>query len=148
MEVDAIEFLRLDMKAVASLLAAAASISPEPIEQIEDRLYLSVPDIGTSFAAGLDGQIDSVFLHSACHEGHSQYPFQLPEGLSFSDSRDTVRGRLGEPVATGGPVSFVQGSINCAGWDRFARPTHSIHVQYADHGIELVTLMTPEAVPH
>ncbi|PRP92958.1 hypothetical protein ENSA5_46260 [Enhygromyxa salina] len=83
------------------------------------------------------GRISTVFLHGQGHQGYTDYAGAMPGGVAFGDSPDRARALLGEPDAQG------------ARWDKWYRPTWSVHLEYGDSGgVILVTLMTAESDPH
>jgi hypothetical protein len=90
-----------------------------------------------------------VFLYAnGYEEGVSGFMGDLPEGVSFSDSRQVIHDRLGEPTASGGG-SVIQFFGKTPAWDRFDRTEYSLHIQYAadQASTELVTIMRPGFVP-
>jgi hypothetical protein len=115
---------------------------------VGDRFHMDLPEHGIAFVASLDGKVSSVQLHAAGHEGYEQFDGDLPEGVRFSDSREMIRARLGQPNTIGGGQHLGVLGI-AAPWDRFDRADHAIHIQYSKDGlsITLVSLMRPDAVP-
>jgi len=117
--------------------------------EIEDRAYLRMPDAGIDFSADIkDRMARSIFLHTDGDEGYRGYPRALPEGLSFSDSRQAVRVRLGKPSDSGG--GNVQRLVGrWPAWDLYDKGAYVLHIRYAEgeESIELVTLMRPDVVP-
>jgi hypothetical protein len=63
------------------------------------------------------------FFYSEGHEGYKQFTGKLPRGLSFSDSRDQIIQKLGQPNWK----REKQGRTISEGWDNDNR---SLHVTY------------------
>lgn len=109
--------------------------------------YLSNEGDGLRMRLSSEGTILTIFLMSEGKDGFSQYRGELPGGLSFDSTRAEALKTFGAPAyfrASGKLGSFRVGELM-----RFDWPTHSLHLQFRPEGvgIELVTLMSAEAVP-
>ena len=109
--------------------------------------YLSNEADGLRLKLSGDGTIRTIFLMSEGKDGFSQFRGDLPGGLSFASTRADALRTLGAPAyfrASGKVGPYRVGELL-----RFDRPTHSLHLQFrADgSGIEMVTVMSAEAVP-
>jgi hypothetical protein len=145
---DVISMLGMSLDEVAAANFILSLNEKPEISQIEDRFYMELSASGLSFDANMDRRVKSVFLHSAGYNGYQGYAGTLPKGLTFSDSREAVRARLGKPSDSGGG-KFIAFFGIAPMWDRFDQDSFCLHVQYAngEKSIELVTIMGPDAVP-
>jgi hypothetical protein len=133
-------------------LAAVDDIGPwlseSRTELIGDEFYLTIRSHGIAFVATFDGRISTVQLFSAGFQHYNQFPNELPEGITFADSRSSLRSRLGVP-----DCRDKEGTCGLLGptpkWDIFHRAHYSLHVQYSDDeaSVNLVSIMRPDAVP-
>jgi hypothetical protein len=126
-----------------------SSLGGTPSEtQVEDRCYLVIKEAGLSCDADLDRVTSSVFLYAEGYQGFHAYPRRLPHNLDFSDSRQAVRRKLGEPMRSGERGrSRLLGELPA--WDLYDYGAYALHVTYSagDASVVLVTLMSPERVP-
>jgi hypothetical protein len=125
------------------------SLNEQPAtEKIEDRFYMELPASGLAFIALLDQRVMAVQLHAEGYQEYKGFAGVLPEGVSFSNSRQAVRKLLGKPSASGGG-NVIQFFGKAPAWDRFDRSDYALHVQYADdeRSINLVTIMLLEFIP-
>ncbi len=79
--------------------------------------------------------IGTIFLHSEGHERFHVWAGDLGDGLSFSSTPALVRRARGAPSRSG------------PGWDRYDGDDGSVHFQYGDGGLRLVTLMAKGTAP-
>lgn len=117
-------------------------------ELIHDRFHADLPRDGLALVADSSGRITSVQLFADGFQGYNGFRGELPEGVSFRDSRAEVRARLGTPSASGGGgVDPYLGPIRM--WDRFDRDAYAMHVQYSEgeNSVDLISLMTFDAIP-
>jgi hypothetical protein len=131
---------------------------PRALEQDEHLGYIEYQDRGVAVMFQKEGwilpegqpaddkvfRVDALHFYSQGYEGYDEYDGLLPEGLRFSDTRDDVHARLGEPAASGGGN---KGSFKKVWprWDRYDFDGHALRFQYHDKGdvISMVTLMRP-----
>jgi hypothetical protein len=82
-------------------------------------------------------QVESIFFYRKGFEGFEQYRGRLPGGVTFNDSREMVRAKLGTPVKGGrrrGPTPTMM-------WDLFRQETYTVHVEFDENGsVKLITL--------
>jgi hypothetical protein len=117
---------------------------PPVIENFEgERRYFTFAEHG----------LDIVFdkgVATGCHlfvvaEEESVRPYvgQLPHGLSFSDSRDVIMAKLGQPAKSHRGREDPRPSVHIKPWVKYNYPTHALHLQFTQDGsqIELVTLL-------
>jgi hypothetical protein len=95
---------------------------------------------GVELISDEDERIGAIFVHAGADEELAGFPFSM--------GRSEVLEWFGMPTKSGAPTQHpILGKSGA--WDRFARPSMILHVQYrldAD-SIEMVTLMRPDAVP-
>jgi hypothetical protein len=122
-------------------------LMPRPYDQ--DRLdngfaYIN-RDAGIEIGGKPDGSIEIIFLHSAGHERYTAFAGRLPAGLTFNDTRESARAKLGEPEASAEPSEIPYLGPRGA-WDRWLMPKYSLHISYGLGGgrIELVSI-TPRS---
>jgi hypothetical protein len=140
--------LGMDLDDVARS-AFVLSLNEQPVtEKIEDRFYMKMPASGLAFVASLERRVMAIQLHAEGYQQYTGFAGDLPEGVSFSNSRGSLQNRLGKPFASGGG-NVIQFFGKALAWDRFDRSDYSLHVQYGDNlaAINLVTLMRPEFIP-
>lgn len=76
--------------------------------------------------------IVNAFLYSEGYEEFSQYKLDLPHGIKFSDTREDVYNKLGEP------------EIHREKFARYDFGRYLVHFQYSSSGsIDMVTIMDP-----
>jgi hypothetical protein len=129
--------------------AFVLSLNEQPItEKIEDRFYMEMPASGLAFIASLERRVMAIQLHAEGYQDYKGFAGALPDGMSFSNSREAMKNRLGKPSASGGG-NVIQFFGKAPAWDRFDRKEYSLHVQYTDDegSMNLVTIMRPEFVP-
>lgn len=82
----------------------------------------------------------AVHFYSKGHQGSGGYAGTLPDGLLFSDTRESTRAKLGSPAKSGGGVRVVGKVVPF--WDVYMSKRYSLHLTYsADLSqIDLVTL--------
>lgn len=141
MSIDVVNLLHLRLEAAHTLLSQSASTVVA--STIEDRQYVEYPEGGLSIVASTGGNIVAIQLYAAGYQGYEQFKGAVPDHIAFSESRDSIRKRLGQPVASGGG-----GQSECFGeipqWDLFERNNYRLHIQYTHDGaaISLITLQT------
>ncbi len=148
MQNDLTTMLKMKLEDVAkSPFVRLLNESPKT-ELIEDRFYMELRSSGIAFVANLDGRVMMIQFHAEGYQGYNAFAGELPEGLSFTENRRAIQSRLGQPSASGGGT-VIQFIGKTPKWDRFDRPSSSLHLQYADNekGINLVSLMRPDAIP-
>lgn len=135
-----------------------AEDSPEVIDFVES---IGAPPIVETFEGerryftfaehGLDIVFDQG-LATGCHlfvvpEEESVRPYvgPLPHALSFSDSRDLVVAKLGQPAKSHQGREDPRPGVRIKPWVKYSFATHMLHVQFTQDGsqIELVTLLSP-----
>lgn len=88
-----------------------------------DSTYFSYKPHGLSILFVAD-RVKTVFLYTDGADAFEAWPGELPEGLTFRDTRAIVERKLGPPVKSGG-----DGYINF--WCDYARGAGELHVTYA-----------------
>jgi hypothetical protein len=73
------------------------------------------------------------FFYSEGHEDYSQYQGELPEGLEFSDSRDTVVEKLG-------PSDWQDDDDGDIYRERWDRPDYKLLLDYAAGGASILVV--------
>jgi hypothetical protein len=88
----------------------------------------------------------AIHLYSEGFEKFDEFKGELPSHLSFKDSRDDVRLKLGSPSESGGGKRAL-GRL-WPRWDRYDYETHSFGVQYSDdlNRVDMITLIAPVKV--
>ena len=106
----------------------------------EGDLFLTGGVSGLEILVGPGGTVDSIFLFGPHSTEGPEYLGDLPQGLSFRQSRKEVRAALGEPVMSGKGGTFV-GKVVFP-WDKFEFPEYAIHVRYTskENAINQITL--------
>lgn len=117
------------------------SLREEGKKRLVDYVF---PEKGLGLICDGKGAILTMFL--SCDE-QEQFDGDLSD-LPFASTRQEVIDRLGPPSKSGAPMNDpILGAYG--GWTRFARPGHSIHVEYrvgADR-VKMITLMREDVVP-
>jgi hypothetical protein len=105
-------------------------------------------DLGTryvlaerGFEALLDrnSRVSKLVFHSAQSPGFHAFPEdRLPENISFSDTQNLVRARLGEPA------------YGDERWDRYERAQYVLDIEYGDNSTVLrISVVRPDStLPH
>jgi hypothetical protein len=70
---------------------------PPKVSRFSDIYYHEWKDHGLAFLFDKKGALTTIFLYADGADGYKQYRGQLPEGLRFSDTREDVENKLGEP---------------------------------------------------
>jgi hypothetical protein len=112
----------------------------------DDRHYLEFMEAGVALQFDSESSIlETILLYTEGHDEYSGYQGELPNGIDFGHSRNEVRKRLGKPEKSGAADKRDQ----TPAWDRYNFGTYGLHVQYSEdeQSIDLLTLMTPEAMP-
>ncbi|MDP2340874.1 MAG: hypothetical protein Q8O67_07955 [Deltaproteobacteria bacterium] len=91
--------------------------------------------LGIEMAATRARVIETIFLHSEGHEKFHVWAGDLGKGLTFSSNPARVRAAHGAPSRSG------------TGWDRFDGVDGTVHFQYGDTVLRLVTLMAKGTAP-
>jgi hypothetical protein len=91
--------------------------------------------LGIEMSATKARVIETIFLHSEGHEKFHMWPGDLGKGLTFSSKSAQVRAARGAPTRSG------------TGWDRYDDVDGTVHFQYGDTGLRLVTLMAKGTAP-
>jgi len=117
-------------------------------ELIGDEFHLQIRPHGIAFVASFDGRVSSIQFFSEGYQQFRRFAGELPEGISFKDSRSSLQRRLGKPDSSGGGT-VIQFFGQVPKWDRFDRLHYSLHIQFVEDesSISLVSLMRPDAVP-
>ena len=110
----------------------------------EPIIHYVFPQHGLELRCDRDDKVSTIFLYSDEFNGFDESLFDVP----FSSNRQEVKERLGPPSKSGDKVSDpILGEYGA--WDRFARPRHTIHVEYragADR-VKKITLIRTDVVP-
>ena len=123
-------------------IAGYDSIYIDADRDLVDELgYFSSKELGIEAVIGLDGLIDTVFIHSDKHHDFHEFSGPLPAGLNFKMRRKAVRQLLGAPKDTGGPVSSPLNAAKIY-WDRWQINDYTIHCEYPRNlkQIQMVTI--------
>ena len=75
--------------------------SPE-VNKFNDCFYHSWHEQGISFRFDENEILSTIFLYADDVDGFKQYRGELPEELQFSDTREDVENKLGQPKLSGG----------------------------------------------
>jgi hypothetical protein len=119
--------------------------------------YLKFSDLGISLvfkeapwliperSAGDEHELHfaSCQYHAPGHEGYKGYSGELPNKLRFGLSMDEAVQRFGEPSARGGTLSKLL-KKRIEPWVRYDFASYSLHLQFGDRGLELVSLFAPD----
>jgi hypothetical protein len=118
-------------------------------DALDAEFSVEIPDRGIAFKFDDKRRLSSVFLEGPSSGTSAAYADELPDGLSFSMSRQEVRTALGAPTKSGGGTTSAVFNRVTPRWDRFDRRDSSLHVQYnADaNAIAMVTLIATWRVP-
>lgn len=94
---------------------------------------------GLAVYADESGKVVTLFFYGLKADDHDVYGGALPNGLTFTDGKDAVIARLGEPTQSGKEKS------SGAPWVRYDLATLSLHVRFSRDStqIEQVALMSP-----
>jgi hypothetical protein len=122
---------------------------PASLYESEGETFYEFPRRGFSLLTDANRRINTIHFFVAPIDEYQPYSGALPRALSAQLSKEDITKRLGNPTRTGGnTISRVDGKPDPRTWIRYDYPTHSLHVQFARDGkIDLVTLMTPDALP-
>ncbi|MBZ0185668.1 MAG: hypothetical protein K8F91_05395 [Candidatus Obscuribacterales bacterium] len=117
------------------------------VEVIEDRTYYSFPDSGFELCTNVPGGlINTIFFYSGKTGAEKEFPYELPEALSWKDDRDKVRERLGDPDRSSSLFNKLDGKT--FHWDMFGFEDYCLHVEYDDDfSLRLITVMVADTVP-
>ena len=114
---------------------------PATLFENEDDTFYELQDHGLSLLTDNRRRIRTIHYFLTPVEEYKPFTGTLPHGLTVRLSRHEVMARLGVPARKGEARPGAH-------WIRYDHPTHSLHVQFSeDDRPELVTLMTPDAVP-
>ena len=127
-----------------SQLSAAPALVGHPIpavERVDDRRYVSLPEVGVSLVLSAQDRVETVHLYGVEMDGFSRYRGALPNGLAWAMSRDEVQQAWGSPSERG-EAQNIPGLGQYPAWDAFQRNGVRIHLQYKleGTGISLITL--------
>jgi hypothetical protein len=92
-----------------------------------------------------DGSLLIVAIHfyTEGYEGYHAYTGELPDGVKFSDSKETVRAKLGTPSKSGGGNKAF-GKV-WPYWDRYDYSGYSVAAQYnAKEDVDIFMLIWSE----
>lgn len=125
----------------AEVASFVAMIGGRPeVETIEDRSYWELKKAGIALVFNSESKLVALQFYRGGRDGYSEYKGILPDNLVFNDDRSAVHSRIGEPTKSGGgQVVPVIGGVSP--WDLFERENHSLHIEYSDTGISLVSLL-------
>lgn len=106
-----------------------------------DRTYYSFPDTGFELCADKPGaKLNTIFFYSGRTGPEHEYPFYLPEGLTWHMTRDEARERLGEPDQSSSLFNKLDGKT--FHWDVFGFEDYCLHLEYDDqYVLRLLTVM-------
>ncbi|HKS17400.1 MAG TPA: hypothetical protein VJU16_08820 [Planctomycetota bacterium] len=145
---DALQLVDLPLSEVLrSPLITSLSESPTH-QRIEDRLYVEFRQSGISLLVHEDERVGTIHLYGKSIDVYSPYKLKLPLGIRFTESRQLIRDRLGQPVASGGSIVIEIGGLLPA-WDLYETPGAAVNIQYStlEDSVDLVTIMRPADVP-
>lgn len=95
-----------------------------PVEKnktLGDSVYLNYPDSGICFLlSGAKISVSSIFLFSEGYQEHKAFRGEMPNGLTFLQSRDQARARFPRLICSGGgdqaySVKMFPSGINLSG---------------------------------
>lgn len=113
---------------------------PKKSERFNDEFYYSYKDDGIELICDKGDRITTVFLYAG-DQRQKRYQGVLPQGLSFSDTREDVIRKLKTPSKSG--------DYEGQAWSKYYFPAYSLHVQYGeDKTITQLTVMTPNSDPN
>lgn len=110
-------------------------------EETASAPYWENPSLGLSLLSE-DGHISTAHLFAEGREGFAQYPAELPGGVTFTSTREDVRGAFGPADKSGtSPGGGLEGRDG--DWDLYEFDDHSVHFLFhRENGVvDLVTLM-------
>lgn len=140
---EAIEFLGKPLDEGIRYFGSSASLYSDDMTPGED-VYLEVQSRGVCFIADDKGTIWCVQLFGAGKDdSYAAYSGNLYGGVKLSDSRQTVRTKLGEPDDTAPGKMEAGDSAECEyPWDIFDTSKYNIHCEYSADasGILLMTV--------
>jgi hypothetical protein len=129
------------------LAAFLASLNSHPqTDRCEDDefYYDSYRDLGMSFLfEGSPEFLSAIFLYADGVDGYEEYKGSLPNSLNFSDTRQDVLQRLGQPAKSGGnKYSDLMGEV-IPHWGKYHIEDYHLHITFgrSEERISLVTLM-------
>lgn len=142
----ALNLLGLPATSAKSALRADGCVFSESMSPLGDEVFLEAPSSGISLNIDSRGIVDAIHLYKRGLHGYSEFCGQLPNGISFSETRSQIQEKLGTPTICSDASPSVFGA---AAWDRYDSSSLSLHVQYQDHrGTPvLITLMLPSRAP-
>jgi len=148
MQNDFTKMLGMRLDDVAHMANVQPLMRDSITDLIDDRFHLQIPSYGIGFIASFDGRVSTIFFYSEGVDQYREFASELPEGITFRDSRSSVQVRLGKPDASGGGT-VIQFLGKAPKWDRFDRQHYTLHIQYTDaeEAINLVSLIRPDSVP-
>jgi hypothetical protein len=81
---------------------------PPKVTRLPDCYFHSWKEHGLSIRFDDKGAVTEILLHAGGKDGYKQYRGEVPEGLRFSDTREDVEKKLGEPEKSrgGGEIPF------------------------------------------
>src|SRR5262245_42163058 len=130
-----------DRDVVAFLKALKEKVEVEKSVDSEG-YYVSSKKDGIELGLDNDFLIRTIFLYSEGKDNHQQFTGTLPRGLTFRDTQEMVRKKLGKPTLSGGgQQDEIFGFIPFH--DRYDSVDHQLHIEYKIDklSLALVTLM-------
>jgi hypothetical protein len=100
--------------------------------------YMSLEKSGVEFATSFDAAVTSIFCYGEGREKkYKQFQGVLPENVQFSDSRASIRKRLGKPSFSGeAKVDPTFGKQNP--WDTYDRAAYRLVIEYSEREDRIV----------
>lgn len=113
-----------------------------------DKEVIRLLELGLQISLDRKKKINNIFVFADGVQGYKEYPYTLPNGLSFKKSRDEAISLLGQPTKMGGPV---EGALDreIFYWDRWDSEAFSLHLRYPKDkkSILMLTLIRPDRLP-
>ena len=141
-----IEFLGRSWKSAKVQELANDFLDNLESSQVEDRLYYEFRKNGLALATDANMRVESVHAYSEGKDGFDRYEGELPSGLMMTDGAKDVRKKMGEPSKSG-DAQYIPMLGRSATWDRYDFEEYSVHVEYCEGKISMITLMTRDAIP-
>ena len=103
---------------------------------------------GLQISLDKNRKVNTIHVFSDAASGYSNYPNELPMGLTVETSREAANTLLGNPIASGGPVDSVTDN-SVFYWDRWDWERFSLHLIYPEDkkSINALAIIRPDTVP-
>lgn len=106
--------------------------------QIDDESYVEFKGLGFSLIVDESGTVTAVQFFAPNYQGYSGFSWDLPTGVSFSDTRELVQAKLGIPFLSGGGNRVPTLGV-APKWDKFTLEGYVVYARYGE-GDRLVLL--------